>query len=92
MSIREDTERRRFDLHRDEILVGFATYSVEGNTLVVPHVETFTEHRGQGFAAMLMEGLLAILRSDGRRIVPLCPFAASHIQANSQHHDLVSAR
>ncbi len=89
--VRENTELQRFELYRDHELVGFATYQVQGNTLVVPHVETFPEHRGQGFAGSLMEGILAILRVDGRRITPVCPFAASHIQANPHHHDLVSA-
>jgi len=57
----------------------------------VPHVETFPEHRGQGYAARLMEGLLSIIRADGRTITPLCPFAAGHVRDNEQHHDLLTA-
>ncbi len=37
-----------------------------------------------------MEGLLAIIRADGRTITPRCPFAAAHIRDNEQHHDLVT--
>jgi len=59
-------------------------------TLVVPHVETVHVHRGNGNAARLMDGLLDILRSEGRTIVPLCGFAAGHIRDNPQHHDLLA--
>lgn len=86
----ENTEAERFELQRDGTLVGFATYRQQGTAVVVPHVETFPEHRGQGYAARLMEGLLAIIRADGRTITPLCPFAAGHIRDNEQHHDLLT--
>ncbi len=86
----ENAEEGRFELRRDGALVGFASYRQQGETVIVPHVETFPEHRGQGYAARLMEGLLAQLRSSGRTITPLCPFAAGHVRDNPQHHDLLS--
>lgn len=86
----ENTEDGRFELHRDATLVGFASYSQQGSAVIVPHVETFPEHRGQGYAAKLMEGLLANLRSSGRTITPLCPFAARHVRDHPEHHDLLT--
>lgn len=80
----------RFELLRDGELVSYADYRTnDGGVLVVPHVETLRQHRGQGYAAQLMDGLLAIIRVDGRTIVPLCPFAADHIRADPAHHDLL---
>lgn len=86
----ENTEEGRFELQRDGELVGFASYRQQGDAVIVPHVETFPQHRGQGFAARLMEGLLAILRSSGRTITPLCPFAAGHVRDHPEHHDLLT--
>lgn len=87
----ENTTLSRFELlHRGEV-VSFADFRADGNNVVVPHVETAYEHRGNGFAAQLMEGLLALLRESGRTITPLCPFAAGHIRRNEQHHDLVAS-
>ncbi len=86
----------RPDDHRFELLIGgevvsFATYSVrpEG-VVVVPHVETRVEHRGSGHAGQLMDGMLGLLRSSGRQIVPVCPFAAAHVRSDVRYHDLLA--
>ncbi len=86
----ENVHLGRFELLRNGDVVSFASYRESDGVITVPHVETVREHRGNGYAAELMEGLLAIIRADGRKISPLCPFAAQHIRDNPQHHDLVA--
>lgn len=86
----DDPEAGRYELRRDGTTVGLASYRRQGDQVVVPHVETFPEHRGQGYAARLMDGVLEQIRAAGHSIVPLCPFAASHIRDNPEHHDLVA--
>ena len=82
-------ERNRFELRRDGAVVGFATYRTDGNAVVVPHVETLPEHRGQGFANRLLDGLTEMLADDGRMIVPVCPFAAEYYRAHPEHRVVV---
>ena len=89
--VRENTERSRFELSKGEEIVGFADYRQNGTDVVVPYVETLRQHRGHGYGGQLVDGLLAILRADGRTITPQCPFAAGHIRANPAHHDLLTA-
>ncbi|KAG1648097.1 hypothetical protein GQR58_030091 [Nymphon striatum] len=84
----ENTTLQRFELLRNGDVVSHADYRIDGDRLVVPHVETAAAHRGNGYAAELMDGMLALLRSSNRTIVPLCPFAAQHIRDNEQYHDL----
>lgn len=86
----ENVHLGRFELLKHGEVVSFATYRQRGDDVVVPHVETAPPHRGNGFAAELMEGMLAILRADGRTITPLCPFAAQHIRDNPEHRDLLT--
>jgi predicted GNAT family acetyltransferase len=88
--VTEHAETLRFELLRDGVVVGFANYSRAGNTVVVPHVETDAAHRGRGFGAILVDGLLDILRERGDKIVPVCSFAAEHIRARPQHQDLLA--
>ena len=89
-AVTENRHLGRFELlHKGEV-VSFATYSEQGRTITVSHVETDYQHRGNGHAAQLMEGLLAIIRADGRTIIPRCPFAAAHLRRNQQHSDLLS--
>ncbi len=88
----ENEGDRRFELRDGGELISIASYVERGTVVVVPHVETAPVHRGNGHAARLMEGLLAILRADGRTIEPRCPFAAEHIADRPEHHDLVAHR
>ncbi len=88
-TVTEDVDGGRFLLHRDGELVGYAEYHHHDGSVVVPHVETLIQHRGQGYGAKLMDGLLDIVRSDDRRVTPLCGFAAGHIRDNPRLHDLL---
>ncbi|MEM9562416.1 MAG: GNAT family N-acetyltransferase [Actinomycetota bacterium] len=84
------TDADRFELRRDGTTVGLASYRRQGDRVIIPHVETFPEHRGQGYAARLMDGALAQIRAAGDKVVPLCPFAAAHIRDHPGYHDLVA--
>jgi len=88
----ENVEASRFELRDGDELLSLADYRTRDDVIVVPHVETIPAHRGQGNAARLMDGLLEIIRADGRSIVPLCPFAAAHIRDDPAHHDLLAPR
>jgi uncharacterized protein len=88
-SVRDNPDRQRYELIVDDRIVSIADYHVDETTLVVPHVETDPEMRGQGMADRLMRGLLADLRARDLTIRPLCPFAASYIRAHPEHQELV---
>lgn len=86
----DNAANARYELHRDGMMVGLATYRRQGDRVLIPHVETFPEHRGQGYAARLVDGALVQIRAAGEKVVPLCSFAAAHIRDNPAHHDLVA--
>jgi predicted GNAT family acetyltransferase len=93
--VTEDADGGRFELHRNGDLVSYADYRADDHragegVIVVPYVETLPEHRGNGYAARLMDGLLAIIETDGRRIVPLCSFARGHLLESPRHHHLLA--
>ncbi len=83
-------DRNRFELIIAGDRVGLADYSISGDVVTVPHVETDPIHRGKGFAAALMEGVLDSIRSNGRTIRPLCPYAAQYMRDRPETHDLIA--
>ncbi|MDW3213852.1 MAG: GNAT family N-acetyltransferase [Ilumatobacteraceae bacterium] len=87
--VTDATDSGRFELRRAGELVGFATYHQRGETVVVPHVETLAQHRGQGFGARLMAGVVEIVRDDGRTVVPHCSFAARYFREHPDDADVV---
>lgn len=91
-TVTEDADIGRFVLARDGEMVGYASFREQGAAVVVPHVETLHEYRGQGYADRLMEGIIERLRASGRTIVPLCPFAATYLRDHPEHGDLLQQR
>lgn len=89
VTVREDLAARRFELtDPTQAVIGYAAYSVDGDTVVIDHVQTAPEHRGNGYAAELMAGLLDQLRASDRRVIPVCSYAVAYLRDNPEHRDL----
>ncbi|MEJ7801014.1 MAG: GNAT family N-acetyltransferase [Ilumatobacter sp.] len=89
-SVRENPATGRFELTRSGELL-FASFRNRGDAVVIPHVETLWAHRGRGYASRLMDGIVEILRADGRTMVPLCPFATGYMRDQPEHRDLLQS-
>lgn len=85
----DNEARSRFELE-ERGQIAFADYRRRGDTLVVPHVEAPMALRGTGAAGRLMEGMLAMMRARGEKIVPLCPYADAYIRRHTAWADLVA--
>jgi predicted GNAT family acetyltransferase len=59
--------------------------------MVFTHTEVPPPLEGQGLAARLARAALDFSRTEGLRVVPLCPYVRSFIARHSEFHDLVSA-
>lgn len=90
LSVIDANQESRFELLLDDDRVGHADYSIDGDVVTVPHVETDPAHRGQGFAAELMAGVIADARENGRTIRPLCPYAERYMRDRPDTQDLVA--
>ena len=88
--VRDNPDRQRYELVINDEIVSIADYRVNGDSVVVPHVETNPAHRGQGNADRLMAGMLDDLRATERTIMPLCPFAADYIDQHPDQQDLLT--
>jgi predicted GNAT family acetyltransferase len=88
--VRDNLDRRRYELVVDGRIVSVADYVLDGSTLTVPHVETDPAMRGQGMADRLMRGMLNDLRANERTVRPLCPFAADFVRHHPRYQDLVA--
>lgn len=85
----DNPAKSRFELDVDGN-VAFADYRKRDGVLTIPHVEAPTVLRGTGAAGQLMEGLLAIVRKQGLKVRPVCPYAVSYIARHKQHQDLIA--
>lgn len=87
--VTKNTENNTFELHHNGEFVSYADFIRQSDVFTVPHVTTLPSHRGKGNAGRLMDGVLRHVRVERGTIVPLCPFAASHIRDNPRWDSLV---
>lgn len=92
LSVVDVPESSRFELLLDGQRVGLADYSVSGDVMTVPHVETAPEHQGKGFAAVLMGGVIESLRTNGQTLRPVCSYAAAYVRRHPETQDVLSIR
>jgi predicted GNAT family acetyltransferase len=90
--VRHDPEHARYELVVGDEVVAVADYRDDGRAVVMHHTYTDPRHRGNGYAARLVEGALDDLRARGRTIVPSCWFVAEFVDAHPDYRDLVAAR
>ncbi len=88
-SVTDNRDRSRFELAKGEH-VAFATYRRGDRTLAALHVEAPIPLRGTGAAGELMSGIAEIARAEGRKLAPLCSYAAAWLRRHKEHHDLLA--
>jgi len=77
--VSDNTAQSRFELDVDGH-VAYLEYERTPNTLTLLHTEVPPEIRGRHIADRLVEAALAIGRSEGRRLVVICPFARAYLR------------
>ena len=79
--------------HRFEVQTGAGTgvltYLERGSALELLHTEVPDAAEGQGFAAALAVAALDFARSEGKRVIPTCPYVAAYIARHPGYADLV---
>jgi predicted GNAT family acetyltransferase len=92
VTVTDQPDRMRYEVHVDGMLAGFATYRRHDGNVEFLHTEVDEAFEGRGIAGQLARGALDDVRARGLRAVPLCPFIASWIGRHPDYADLVARR
>ena len=87
--ITDNLTHSRFELI-EEGKLAFADYRLDGDILILPHVEADPALRGRGTAGRLMTGVLDLARERGWKVRPVCGYAAAFIQRHPEYDDLLA--
>lgn len=87
--VRDNPASSRYELPLEEG-VAFVDYSLRDGLITLLYPEVPRALRGRGVGAELVEGVLKDVRRRGLKIVPRCPFIASHIIGHPQHRDMLA--
>lgn len=90
ITFRHDEPRRRFVLERVGIEIAFSDVDPIGATaLLIKHTEVVPAEEGKGYGSALMKQLLDHARAQGKKVIPICPYAAAFIRKHPEYRDLV---
>lgn len=66
------------------------TFSKAGTGLIIiDHTEVPDVYRGQGLGSRLVKRAVEDARKSGKKIIPLCPFAASQFRRHAEWSDVL---
>lgn len=82
-------ERSRFEVRVDQQLAGFSAYRRRPSVIVFLHTEIDPRFEGHGLASELIGAALSTARSEGRSVLPFCPFVRGYIARHDEYLDLV---
>jgi uncharacterized protein len=87
-AVRDYPERHRFELGADGH-VAFSNYKRDGSTITIMHTEVPADLNGRGIGSTLVHGMLDIVRKQGLKVMPLCPFVKAYIGKHPEYADLL---
>lgn len=88
-TVRDNAPLHRFELDLDGGL-GFVTYRRVAGVVTLLHAEVPAALNGRGYGSRLVRGTLDLLRAEGARVVPVCPFISTFIERNPAYRDLLA--
>jgi len=87
-TVRDNKLQSRFEL-AVEGGIAFANYRLTPSSVIITHTETPRALRGHGIASELIEGALALIRADGRKVIADCGFVVDYLRKHPQYGDMV---
>ena len=87
--VRDNKGQSRFELPVDGH-VAFSQYQRAPGTITFLHTEVPKELEGRGIGSRLARGALELVRAEGLRVVPKCPFIAGFIQKHPEFQNLLA--
>jgi len=88
-AVRDNADRHRFELDLDGH-TAFSEYRRDGNVLTIMHTEVPKALEGRGIGSSLVRGMLDLVRAQGLKVVPRCPFVKAYIERHAEYADLLN--
>lgn len=91
--VEEENGKGRYIVDGPGNVVAEMIYTLSGeHQLVIDHTEVPDAFRGTGTGMRLLEALIGDARREGRKIIPICPFAAAQFQRHPEWSDILAVK
>jgi uncharacterized protein len=86
--VRNNTAQNRFEFDVDGHQA-VAYYRMTPGVITFVHTEVPQELSGRGIGTKLIRGALEMVRAQGLRVVPQCPFVSAFMGKHPEYNDLL---
>ena len=81
---------RRYRALQEGVEVAYAEVDPIGaDGLLIKHTEVLRSHEGRGIGGALVRHMLEDAKSQGRGVIPICPYASGWIQRHPEYRGYV---
>jgi hypothetical protein len=81
----------RVFIEQNRELLAEMTYSKAGDRLIIiDHTDVAESLKGQGIGRLLLDVIVATTRRQGKKIIPLCPYAKSVFDKDASIRDVLN--
>lgn len=81
----------RVFIEQNRELLAEMTYSKAGDSLIIiDHTDVAESLKGQGIGRLLLDVIVATTRRQGKKIIPLCPYAKSVFDKDPSIRDVLN--
>lgn len=85
-----EEQEKRAAAYDDKKWIGESTYSPSDKLWIIDHTYVDKSYQGQGIATKLVATLVDEARKNGKKIIPLCPFAKKEFDRKPEYSDVLS--
>lgn len=89
INLRNDPARHQYELLDGGKRIGKAVYQEVGGAVMLTHTEVDESYEGEGLGSRLIKYALEDVRSQGKLVIPLCPFVAAYVRRHPEYLDLI---
>ncbi|MET3038192.1 GNAT family N-acetyltransferase [Chryseobacterium sp. NRRL B-14859] len=85
-----DDKHGSFEAFIDEKRAGMMTYTWAGEErFIIDHTEVEEAYNGKGVGKEMLLAAVDFARKNGKKIIPLCPFAKASFQKSAELQDVL---
>lgn len=86
----KEENKGRFYMKDGEKTIANMTYSMAGEQkMIIDHTDVDENYQGQGLGKKLLLDLVAYVRENEIKVIPLCPFARAAFQKDASIKDVL---
>ena len=80
---------RMFYLNEKNMTIAEITYtSINKDLYIIDHTSVVNGYQGKGIAKELVRAVVDKARKEGKKVMPLCPFANAEFERRTEYQDV----